>query len=235
MKKLLVLLSVASAFTFANAQEVVSGLKYDDGIAKTWELKFDASYGIHLKEFKGDTKGLFDDRREPFYFNVGVGYNLTSNWFLGINSGYYYQIGSEVNNMIPLLADVVYRWNLGESAKWSIFLEGRGGYAFSVKSDKKYGKYNPYEYTGHWTFDVQPGVYYRIVPNIDLKLALGYGYTAPRENNDKNQYAKSMGTIFVKLGMNFRGKSSSSTRSELEADASSISAEAEAVRFTAER
>ncbi len=234
MEKIFCLLAVASAFTMANAQEEIGGVKYDDGIAKKWEFKIDYGYGVDLKETKGAGEhGLFKDRREPTYIDAGIGYNFTSNWFLGINSGYYYEIGTEVNNLIPLLADVVYRWNLGENEKWSIFLEGRGGYAFSTRSDKKIGKYNPYEYTGHWTFDVEPGIYYRIRRNIDLKFALGYNYTTPRENSDKNQVATSRNTVFGKVGFNFRGKPTTPTRAELEAEAARLAAEAEAARLKA--
>ena len=44
MKKLFTLLAVASVFNMANAQEEIAGVKYDDGIAKKWELKLDGGY-----------------------------------------------------------------------------------------------------------------------------------------------------------------------------------------------
>ena len=235
MKKYFTLLAVASVFTMANAQEEIAGVKYDDGIAKKWELKFDAGYGVTTKTYpKGKPYGLFDERGENPYANVGVGYNFTSNWFLGLNSGYWWKYAAEDNRVVPLLGDVVYRWNLGTKEKWSVFLEGRGGYLFSVKSNRPLDKYKDYEYTGHWFFDVQPGIYYRIRRNIDLKFAVGYAYTTPRDNEDKNQEAVDQSTVFAKVGMNFRGKPTTASRAELLEEAARLAAEAEAARLKAE-
>ena len=235
MKKIFALLAVASVFTMANAQEEIAGVKYDDGIAKKWEFKFDVGYGVTTKSYKGSKPyGLFDERGENPYANVGVGYNFTSNWFLGVNSGYWWKYSQENNRVVPLLGDVVYRWNLGTAEKWSVFLEGRGGYLFSVKSNRAAFGYKDYEYTGHWFFDVQPGIYYRLRRNIDLKLAVGYSYTMPRENEEKNQLADKEGLLFAKVGMNFRGKPTTASRAELLEEAARLAAEAEAARLKAE-
>ena len=235
MKKYFTLLAVASVFTMANAQEEIAGVKYDDGIAKKWELKFDGGYGVTTKSYKGTKPfGIFDERGENPYVNVGVGYNFTSNWFLGVNSGYYWKYSRENNRVVPLLGDVVYRWNLGSNEKWSLFLEGRGGYLFSVKSNRDVFGYKDYEYTGHWFFDVQPGIYYRLRRNIDLKFAVGYSYTMPRENEDKNQIADKEGLVFAKVGMNFRGKPTTLSRAALLEEAARLAAEAEAARLKAE-
>ncbi len=235
MKKIFALLAFASVFTMANAQEEIAGVKYDDGITKKWEFKFDVGYGVTTKSYKGTTPfGLFDERGENPYANIGVGYNFTSNWFLGLNSGYYWKYSAENNRVVPLLGDLVYRWNLGTSEKWSVFLEGRGGYLFSVKSKRDTKYYKDYEYTGHWFFDVQPGIYYRLRRNIDLKLAVGYSYTMPRENEEKNQLADKEGLLFAKVGMNFRGKPTTASRAVLLEEAARLAAEAEAARLKAE-
>ena len=145
-----------------------------------------------------------------------------------MNSGYWWKYGSEDNRVVPILADVVYRWNLGQIEKWSIFLEGRGGYLLSVKSDREYAHNKNYEFGDHIYFDVQPGVYYRIRRNIDLKLAVGFGYSKPTENETKNQRAEDQKLLFAKVGMNFRGKPTTASRAELLEEAARLLAEAEA-------
>ena len=144
MKKLFTLLAVASVFTMANAQEEIAGVKYDDGIAKKWEFKFDGGYTNDFRDYgKADDLGL--NGNESWNVGVGVGYNFTSNWFVGLNSGFYGGWsgfkgvgGNDDSNFIPALLDVVYRWNLGTKEKWSIFLEGRGGYLFDLQDDFKF-------------------------------------------------------------------------------------------------
>ena len=56
MKKYFTLLAVASVFTMANAQEEIAGVKYDDGIAKKWELKVDGSYTNDFRNLPNDDK-----------------------------------------------------------------------------------------------------------------------------------------------------------------------------------
>ena len=185
MKKYFTLLAVASVFTMANAQEEIAGVKYDDGIAKKWELKIG---GAAFTDFTNETpkQGKLKGS-EAWGIDAGIGYNFTSNWFLGLNSGFYDSWGGvkgldKGSNVIPALADVVYRWNLGTKEKWSIFLEGRGGYLFSLENDYKYlGKDR--EVNGYYYADAQAGVYYRIRRNIDLKLSAGWGYAWNRNDD----------------------------------------------------
>lgn len=239
MKKIFALLAVASVFTMANAQEEIAGVKYDDGIAKKWELKFDGGYTNDFRDYgKADDKGLTGN--ESWGVGVGVGYNLTSNWFVGLNSGFYNGwsgfkgVGTnDDSKFIPALLDVVYRWNLGTAEKWSVFLEGRGGYLFSLEDDYKYlGKDR--EANGFYYADAQAGVYYRIRRNIDLKLAAGWGYGWNREDDIDPAVGKNEHPFSARVGFNFRGKPTTASRAELLEEAARLAAEAEAARLKAE-
>ena len=236
MKKIFALLAVASAFTLANAQEEIAGVKYDDGIAKKWEFKFDGGVGNDFRTEDpkvGNLKG-----NESWGVNVGVGYNLTSNWFIGLNSGYYKSFGyvrglKDGSDVVPALADVVYRWNLGTNEKWSVFLEGRGGYLFSLEDDIKF-KGKDREVNGYIYADAQGGVYYRIRRNIDLKLALGWGYGWSRKDDIDPEITHNEHPFAARVGMNFRGKPTTASRAELLEEAARLAAEAEAARLKAE-
>ncbi len=237
MKKVFALLAVASACTIANAQEEIAGVKYDDGIAKKWEFKIDGGYTNDFDKYgPADDRGLKGN--DGWGVGVGVGYNFTSNWFLGLNSGFYGSWGKikgqeDGSNVIPALLDVVYRWNLGTNEKWSVFLEGRGGYLFSLSDDVTYKKQN-HEVNGYYYADAQGGLYYRIRRNIDLKLALGWGYGWNREEDAEPSVTFNEHPFSARVGFNFRGKPTTATRAELLEEAARLAAEAEAARLKAE-
>ena len=236
MKKLFTLLAVASVFTMANAQEEIAGVKYDDGIAKKWEFKFDGGYHQDFRTVTGENKLIKGN--DSWGAQVGVGYNFTSNWFLGVNSGFFGSWGiNPINNdgikVIPTLADVVYRWNLGTAEKWSVFLEGRGGYLFSLEDDIKY-KGKDREVNGFYYADAQAGVYYRIRRNIDLKLAAGWGYGWNRGDDEDPSAIRNEHPFTARVGFNFRGKPTTASRAELLEEAARLAAEAEAARLKAE-
>ena len=236
MKKFFTLLAVASVFTMANAQEEIAGVKYDDGIAKKWELKFDGGYTNDLNKKPGDKRGL--NGNETWGIGAGIGYNLTSNWFLGLNSGYYNGWGSNKAtkddvNVIPVLLDVVHRWNLGTAEKWSLFLEGRGGYLFSLEDNVKFLGQDR-EVNGYYYADAQAGVYYRIRRNIDLKLAAGWAYSWDREDDVQPDITRNMHPFSARVGFNFRGKPTTLSRAALLEEAARLAAEAEAARLKAE-
>ena len=244
MKKIFALMAVASLGVAAQAQtvqELETQLadvqqkldNYDDGIAKKWEFKFDFSGNVSTG-YDDDTYG-YTKGEESFSLDLGAGYNFTSNWFLGLNTGYFWKYGNESNRLIPLLLDVVYRWNLGEKEKWSLFLEGRGGYLFSIRANRDTKKYKDYEYKNYNFFEIQPGVYYRLKRNIDLRFSLGYAYTDPREGDNVDLVARHEHIFSAKLGMNFRGTPKTATRSELTAEAASIAAALEAARLAEEQ
>ena len=236
MKKYFTLLAVASVFTMANAQEEIAGVKYDDGIAKKWELKIG---GAAFTDFTNETpkQGKLKGS-EAWGIDAGIGYNFTSNWFLGLNSGFYDSWGGvkgldKGSNVIPALADVVYRWNLGTKEKWSIFLEGRGGYLFSLENDYKYlGKDR--EVNGYYYADAQAGVYYRIRRNIDLKLSAGWGYAWNRNDDIDPIITHNEHPFSARVGFNFRGKPTTASRAELLEEAARLAAAAEAARLKAQ-
>ena len=235
MKKFFTLLAVASVFTMANAQEEIAGVKYDDGIAKKWELKFDGGYTQDFRTNRGKSKGLKGN--DGWAAQVGVGYNFTSNFFLGVNSGYFGSFGVvrglDDYNVVPVLADAVYRWNLGTAEKWSVFLEGRGGYLFGFEDDVKYlGKNRE---VGNYIYaDAQAGVYYRIRRNIDLKLALGWGYAWYQDDDIDPNISRNEHPFSARVGFNFRGKPTTLSRAALLEEAARLAAEAEAARLKAE-
>ena len=172
-----------------------------DGIAKKWELRLDAgiesSIGGGRAFFNTDGGGLFE---------LGVGYNLTSNWYLGVVSGYFYKAGKsetiDANNTIPVLGNLTYRWNI--KPRWSIFADARAGYLFSVKGDKNFANNKSYEYPNVTFLSVTPGLIWRVRPNIDLKLSVGYGYFLTNDDEAHGDYMHSGNTLLAKVGVNFR-------------------------------
>ena len=201
MKKTIALLAVAlMSLLSAKAEDTVQEFE-GDGIAKKWELRLDAGIESSL----GGGVALFDTDGGAL-FELGVGYNLTSNWYLGLVSGYFYKAGKsqdiDANNTIPVLANLTYRWNLGN--KWSIFADGRAGYLFSVKGDLNFQNAKSYDYPNVTFLNLMPGVIYRVKPNIDLKLSFGYGYFLTNDDEVQGDYMHSGNSLVAKVGMNFR-------------------------------
>ncbi len=196
---------------------------YDDGINKKWELKIDLTGNMASRgdPVTGDGLTEYD---ESMGVDLGVGYNINSNWYAGLSSGYWYHWGGESNNMIPVLGDVVWRWNIGTSEKYSLFLEGRAGMLFGLNGDRKsYKRLKDYQFSDHAYFDIQPGIYIRTHRNIDFRISLGYAYTKPTHHYEDKYfallteeelelldkdffYAQSEHVFSLKLGFNFRGK-----------------------------
>jgi len=203
--------------------------EYDDGINKKWELKFDITGNVASRGDVNLGDGL-TDYDESMGAELGIGYNFDSNWYAGLSSGYWYHWGGESNNMIPVLGDVVWRWNLGSSERYSLFLEGRAGYLFGLKSDReRFHELRDYRFSDHIYFDVQPGIYIRTRRNIDFRVSIGYGYTKPIHNYEEKYFAgmtdeerKKLGKdyfyaqpehiVSLKLGFNFRGKPATPAR-----------------------
>ena len=201
MTKKITLLAVALLGVLpVMAEDTVTEFE-SDGIAKKWELRVDAGIESSL----GGGVALFDIDGGAL-LELGVGYNLTSNWYLGVVSGYFYKTGKsatiDANNTIPVLANLTYRWNLGR--KWSIFADGRAGYLFSVKGDLNLKNAKSYDYPNVTFLNLMPGVIYRVKPNIDLKLSFGYGYFLTNDDEDEGDYMHSGNTLVAKVGMNFR-------------------------------
>lgn len=206
MKKLLVLLALTMAsISLAQADEITEVIN-DDGISKKWEFKFDGALSTN---FKGNDNEKLTTGDDNIMFNIGGGYNFNSNIFLGLSTGYYPSCGvvdsgklSKANYYIPFLADFVYRWNIGTTGKWSIFAQARGGYLFSVRGDCNLSKDVTYEYPNSGYIDLQPGFYYRLRPNIDIRFSVGYAYLMPADDTPDITHNENM--FIAKVGMNFR-------------------------------
>jgi len=234
MKRIFALLVLVISFLAGYAQKE-SSEDYDDGINKKWELKVDVmgSMASRGDPVVGDGLTEYD---EAMGADLGIGYNFTSNWYAGLSSGFWYHWGGESNNMIPLLGDAVWRWNLGTKEKYSLFLEGRAGYLFGLKSDREYFKQlRDYQFSDHVYFDIQPGLYVRTRLNIDFRVSISYGYTKPIHNyeakyfanlteeeleqlNREYFYAQPEHIFSLKLGFNFRGKSATPRKEEVVLD-----------------
>ncbi len=247
--KILLLLAVVSTST-ALAQTTDG---YDDGIHHKWEIKIDAAPAIASRGDLNEGYGL-TDFDESIGADLGVGYNFTSNLYAGLSSGFWYHWGGETNKMIPLLADVVWRWNLGTSERFSLFLQGRTGYLFGLEKDLDSFKGLPdYRFSDHYYADIQPGIYFRMGRNVDFRVSLGYGYTHPihnyeqkyidamseeqREKFGKDYYfAQPEHIVTLKLGFNFRGKPTTPSRNfKLEDEIEELEVKARIERGVANR
>lgn len=177
----------------------------DDGISKKFELRLDAAYATNLKGLgfsKGSGGGIFKGE-ECGLITLGVGYNFTSNWYAGLASGYAPNMAGTENKNIPLLADVAYRYNF-PGARWSVFGEVRAGYMFSVTAKELINNTGEMaSYPNAFMGEIEAGAYWRILRNLDLKLALGYLHYNPSEKG--GHFNASNGNyLMLKVGFNFR-------------------------------
>lgn len=199
MKKLFALLAVTLAsLSFAQADETTY-VTVGDGIAKKWEFRGELA---HSTDFKGNDGMNTTGGDDNVVFHIGAGYNFDSNKYFGLATGYYpsWGGGRAANKYVPLLGDFVYRWNL-TNPRWSVYAQARGGYLFSVKKDGVIDGQN-YEHPDGLYFDIQPGVYYRLLPNIDIHFSVGYGFFRPNEDTPDCMYNEHL--LVTSLGMNFR-------------------------------
>jgi len=254
MNRFLALIVMGTTCCAAMAQYADTLEYYDDGIAKKWELKVDVQPNVGSRGDDVEGYGL-TEYEESLGFNLGVGYNFTSNWYAGVQSGWYYHWGGESNNMIPVMGDVVYRYNIGTKEKLSLFLEGRAGYLFGLNSDRElYKKLTNYSFPDHFYWDIQPGIYFRLLRNIDLRVSLGYGRTTPLGNKEQayldkinsrmgedepkveSIYAEKLHEVTLKLGFNFRGKPTTRSRNwTIEDELRELEKNAKRARRDAER
>lgn len=236
MKKTFVMLAVASMGVMGNAQtsaEIESQLaevqeqivNYDDGITDKWELRIDAAAETSLKRDSRQVGSL--KWEEALGLNVGGGYNFNSNFYAGIATGYYHKIGNSQTNTapsyIPALLDLTYRWNLDDKEKWSFFIQARGGYCFGITSNEKLTSGGEYEYPDALYLDIQPGFYYRMKRNMDLKLSVGFAHISPEDDTPDLLHSTNM--IMAKFGVNIRKAPKMPERSELLAQEESLKAQ----------
>lgn len=238
MKKTFVMLAVASLGVMGNAQtsaEIESQLtdvqeqleNYDDGIAKKWELRLDLAGETNFVDDPSSSKyTAFLPYEEALGFNIGGGYNFTSNFYAGLATGCFFSMGSceleKGPSYIPAILDLTYRWNLGDKERWSFFIQARGGYCFSITGDEKLnGK--TYEYPNALYADIQPGFYYRSKRNVDVKFSVGYAHLSP--NDDTPDVLHSSNMLMAKIGANIRKAPKMPKRSELLAQEESLKAQ----------
>lgn len=217
MKKVLSLLAIAMAsISLAKAEVVDSLVIVDDGISQKWEVK--AMVGGMFTNHE-PVEGAGHTRwGESLQFELGAGYNLNEHLYLGVSSGYFHKYGftakvHQNNQLIPLLGDIVYRWNKWE--KWSLFAEARAGYLFNLQDTKRLPDGTEYEPAGYSLFEIMPGAYYRIRKNIDLRFSIGFTYGVTAESGDLRLTNNEPGVV-AQIGLNFRKAPKSEVRIVME-------------------
>lgn len=216
MKKLLSVLSIALVgMGMAKAETTQSSENEDYSIAQKWEMK--ASLGAMLTNYEKSAGAGLIKWGESLQFELGYGYNLNSNLFVGASTGYFYSYGCTMgvykdNQLIPVLGDVVYRWKAWE--KCSLFAEGRAGYLFNLLDSQKLGDGSMYDPSGYVLLEVMPGAYYHISENLDFRFSLGYSYGISTESGSKDLTNNESGFV-LKLGVNFRNAHKKAERTAL--------------------
>lgn len=161
----------------------------------------------------GDRAGIVD---------LGVGYNVSSNVYLGVVTGAYPYFGvvdgldSDVT--VPLMADLSFRLN-PFSEGWSPFVSFRGGYLMhtspnAVLTDTQ----APYVRQGYRMLEASCGIDIRCQRHVDLRLSLGYALAlagddgfSPARNCDQHM-------LQARLGIGLRAKAKGPSHAELLAD-----------------
>lgn len=216
---LLLSICFSSLLAAPHARRIARGPRgYDDGISGKGEFKM--SLGSQV----GDP---FD---KALLIDVGGGYNINSNLYIGASTGIYPYFGVvfilDPDPVVPLLADVVYRINPA-SERWSYFFQTRlGGLLHTQSSDvvmytpeggQEYVE-EPYTRKNYVDFELGGGIYYRILRNVDLTLSLNYAVAAPGDDGFEPARNCTEHLLQARIGMNFRGKPKSPSRSEMLAD-----------------
>lgn len=218
MKKIFIsfiaLFSLASLTTVSAQSWPRTATKYDDGIKQ--KMEFRGSVGSQIGT-KRDIAALLD---------LGLGYNFTSNFYLGLGSGIYPKfgvadgIGSDA--VIPLMLDATYRINL-QSESLSPFFQFRGGCLFHTDPDGvlESGMYEgePYTRANYTAFDLGAGVYIRPVRNVDFRLSLHYAIAVPGDDGHDPVLNCTEHLLQFRAGIGLRGKVRSGSRAELSAEA----------------
>lgn len=200
---------------FAQSRKVELPANYDDGISGKFEIRADVGGQV------GSDKA--------YLLEAGVGYNVNSNFYIGFVSGAYPYFGAyegvESSTFIPYLGELAYRINL-PSEQWSPFVQLRGGYAAPVQKLVTLRVGEPfYERQGYVMFELAPGVNYRLRRNIDLRLSLGYALAVPGDDKCEPRMNYTEHMLQGRVGLSFRGKASSPSRAELQAEADRIAQE----------
>lgn len=203
-------LSLASLACFASldaaypVRRPVTPRGYDDGIHQKWEYRLMGGFSV----------GSYND--EALLFEAGVGYNFTSNVYLGAVAGVYPYFGVidrlESCPFVPLLADLTLRSN-PYSDRWSPFFEFRAGALLPMSWSGTLENGDTYDRQPYVTFELCPGINFRPVRNVDLRLSAGYALAIPGDDGYEPENLNHIQhSLQVRLGIGFRGRPSSPTR-----------------------
>ena len=183
---------------------------FNEGVEKgDWELHLD----LYMNTSTG-TSAITSD--ESGGFNVGFGYNVYSFFYAGLSTGYWHDFGGttglEPGDFMPFLVELQLRWNVRR--KLSFFAQGRAGLVVPIVSGKKDQPYpsgnNPegyadFNYPTYSYYEIQPGLMYRIRPNIDLRFSIHYAYSKPYKESEHFEGRTYDETIIGgKLGIGYR-------------------------------
>lgn len=180
---------------------------FDNGISRKWEFRVSAG---------AQTGSRYD---KALLFDLGLGYNVSSNWYMGLSSGLYYRFGAvdglKSEGMIPVMADITWRSN-PVSDRWSPFFQVLGGYLIP---EKKTGTLEdegtPYNWKGYTCFEFNPGLSLRPSRSVDVRFSLGYALAIPGDDgfDPARNYTEHL--VMGKIGVSFRGKPNSPTRQQM--------------------
>lgn len=202
MKKIIYLLPL----TLLSAS-MLKAEEYDDGIAKKAEFRIDL----------GGATGSYSDEVMPI--DLGVGYNINSNFYLGVATGYWVNFGfvdgGNPGSAIPLMADFTYRLNETESDQWTFFTSLRGGMLLGTEGQSTLDDGTEYKYGNYTAFELSPGFMFRMSRNVDLRFSLGYTMALAADDNQDPQLNHNQHFINMRIGFGFRGKPKSGTRREV--------------------
>lgn len=187
MKKIFFAFVMLLTVTGVNAQtpEDYDFLYKKTGIEANLELGINYTFGN--KEWSGSEKS--GD------ILAGVGYNLNSEWYFGVETGYLIKVGKNIEwvesnepgasgteewkdaHIVPVMGDIRYCINTHHS--WNPFIEVRAGYGFLAK---KNGGSKDYVIV-----DPRIGLKFRLNEGLDVRLAAGYmGLWGKQGNTYKN-------------------------------------------------
>lgn len=204
-------------------------VNYDDGIGNKWEFRagLGGSYGT-----RGDLAALVD---------IGLGYNIGSNVYLGIATGAYPMFGVvddlKADVVLPLMGDLTVRFN-SSNEKLSFFLEGRGGVLVHSRPTSYLeidAPDNKYERQPYMTIEVGPGLDIRVSRNIDLRLSVGYAYANPTDDGWVPARNYTEHSVQARVGMAFRSQPRTASRSVLRDEAIRQERERQMQQYLAEQ
>ena len=161
---------------------------------KGWAIK--ADFGLGTSSI-GNPDG---NPENELLFDLGLGYNFNEKVYLGIATGVNGPNGVngfDKHASIPLLADFTYYFVYPKAA-WIPFLQVRGGYMLSTKSEYTKGK-NTVDAANFTTFDATAGLLLNLTEHHALRLGVGYKRNMKGEGQGNN-----CNSLIGKIGMVYK-------------------------------